>query len=111
MGYVGENPEPPHQTYSARVVAQTQSGIALLRTEGLPGRDWAKVRLARKTADPVRQFITSGTEDQQVPDVSIFRPQLVHGLASEADLDRDGYITGSELGLFLETGRSPADAP
>jgi hypothetical protein len=56
----------------------------------------------RKTAEPVRQFITSGNEEQSVPDVSIFRQQLVYGLSGEADLDRDGYITGSELGLFLE---------
>jgi hypothetical protein len=56
----------------------------------------------RKTAEPVRQFITSGTEDQAVPDLSIFRQQLVYGLSGEADLDEDSYVTGSELGLFLE---------
>lgn len=58
--------------------------------------------ITRKTAEPVRQFITSGTEEQEVPDSSIFRLQLVRGLSGEADLNRDGYVTGSELGSFLE---------
>ncbi len=57
-----------------------------------------------RTANPVRQFITSGTADQQVPDESIFREQFVIALTSdEADFDKDGYITGSELGYFLSS--------
>ena len=56
-----------------------------------------------KTGKPVRQFITSGTADQTVPDQSVFRRQFTAALAGEADLDRDGYVTGAELGQFLET--------
>jgi len=59
--------------------------------------------IAEKTGRPVRQFITSGTADQQVPDTSIFRRQFEAALAGEGDLDRDGYVTGAELGQFLET--------
>lgn len=55
-----------------------------------------------KTARPVRQFITSGSADEQVPDRSIFRRQFVEALAGEADLNRDGYVTGTELGEFLQ---------
>ena len=59
--------------------------------------------IREKTGKPVRQFITSGTAEQQVPDESIFRGQFVVALEGEADLDGDGYITGAELGQFLET--------
>jgi len=56
-----------------------------------------------KTTKPVRQFITSGTADEQVPDKSIFRRQFVEALTtSVADSDKDGFLTGSELGQFLQ---------
>lgn len=54
------------------------------------------------TSRPVRQFITSGTANEKVPDHSIFRQQLVKALSGEADSDLDGYITGTELGSFLQ---------
>lgn len=54
------------------------------------------------TAKPVRQFITSGSENETVPDVSIFRQMFVSALDGEADTDKDGYITGSELGYFMQ---------
>ncbi|MCG8337769.1 MAG: caspase family protein [Proteobacteria bacterium] len=50
---------------------------------------------------PVRQFITSGSADETVPDESIFRKQFLAGLNGEADLNRDGNVTGSELGEHL----------
>jgi hypothetical protein len=55
-----------------------------------------------KTALPVRQFITSGSADELVPDISRFREQLIAALAGEADSNHDGYVTGSELGDFLQ---------
>ena len=55
-----------------------------------------------KTSRPVRQFITSGSADEQVPDRSIFREQFVAAIEGEADANRDGYVTGSELGDFLQ---------
>ena len=54
-----------------------------------------------KAALPVRQFITSGSADETVPDKSIFCRQLVAALDGEADLNSDKYVTGSELGMFL----------
>lgn len=60
--------------------------------------------ISYKTTEPIRQFITSGTENEQVPDKSIFREQFVSALTSDmADGNRDGYLTGSELGDFLQT--------
>ena len=55
-----------------------------------------------KTAKPVRQFITSGSAEETVPDKSIFARQFVGALAGEADINQDGYITGTELGEFLQ---------
>lgn len=53
------------------------------------------------TAKPVRQFLSSGGADQEVPDSSIFRRQFIAALEGEADRNDDGYVTGSELGQFL----------
>ena len=58
--------------------------------------------IVSKTALPVRQFITAGTAEQTVPDNSIFSRQFVEGLNGAADYDKDGYVTGSELGMYLE---------
>jgi hypothetical protein len=57
--------------------------------------------ITEKAALPVRQFITAGMEDERVPDRSMFKRVLLNGLAGDADLTRDGYITGSELGMYL----------
>ena len=58
--------------------------------------------ISYKTAKPVRQFITSGSADEQVPDTSIFRQQFVAALRGEGDTDGDRYITAIELGEFLQ---------
>jgi len=55
-----------------------------------------------KTARPVRQFITAGAADESVPDRSIFKSQLLAALEGEADRNEDGYVTGTELGEFLQ---------
>jgi hypothetical protein len=52
-------------------------------------------------ARPVRQFITSGSADQTVPDDSLFRKLFVRGLDGEADEDNDGFLLGSELAKYL----------
>lgn len=57
--------------------------------------------ITEKSALPVRQFITAGREDEQVPDKSMFKRCLLIGLEGDADLTGDGYITGSELGMYL----------
>ncbi len=58
--------------------------------------------IGNKTARPVRQFFTSGNEKEKVPDKSIFKAQFVAALNGEGDLNRDGYVTGTELGSFLQ---------
>jgi hypothetical protein len=59
--------------------------------------------LSYKTASPVRQFITSGSAEEEVSDESIFCQQLIIALTSDlADANKDGYLTGSELGEYLQ---------
>ena len=52
--------------------------------------------------EPVRQFITSGAANQTVPDVSDFRKLFVLALDGAADENRDGFILGSELAVYLK---------
>jgi hypothetical protein len=72
------------------------SGSIFSMVRAIPGD------IKERTAKPVRQFITSGSADETVPDVSVFRRQFVSAIDGEADRNRDGYVTGSELGMFLE---------
>ncbi|MDA8339635.1 MAG: caspase family protein [Nitrospiraceae bacterium] len=58
--------------------------------------------ISYKTATPVRQFITSGSAEETVPDKSIFLKQFVSALSGEADRNKDGYVTGTELGEYLQ---------
>lgn len=51
---------------------------------------------------PVRFFIASGTENQQVPDDSVFRRRFVDGISGQADGNGDRAVTGSELGMYLQ---------
>lgn len=73
------------------------SGSILRKTRGIP-----PTNITMKATQPIRYYITSGSEDQEVPDISIFRREFEAGLRGEADLNRDGYVTGTELGSFLE---------
>ena len=57
--------------------------------------------ITEKSLLPVRQYITAGTEEESVPDKSTFKRCLLIGLNGNADLTGDGYITGSELGMYL----------
>ncbi|MFK8080796.1 MAG: SUMF1/EgtB/PvdO family nonheme iron enzyme [Granulosicoccus sp.] len=53
------------------------------------------------TAKPVRQFITAGSANEEVPAKSTFTPAFVSAIRGAGDLNQDGYITGSELGVHL----------
>jgi hypothetical protein len=56
------------------------------------------------TTQPVREFISSGEAEQVVSDDGTFRKLFLDVLAGrepDADANHDGYVTGSELGLFL----------
>ncbi len=53
------------------------------------------------TSSPVRQFITAGSAGEEVPASSVFTPSFVRAVEGEADLNRDGYVTGTEMGMYL----------
>ena len=64
--------------------------------------------ITRVTTRPTRQFMTSGDAEQQVSDDGTFRRLFLRALAGEttADSNGDGYLTGTELGLFLSDSMS-----
>lgn len=68
----------------------------------LPNADDLVQGITLKTAEYVRQFISSGSADQPVLDDSPFRKHFILALEGEADRNRDGFVTGSELGVFLQ---------
>jgi formylglycine-generating enzyme required for sulfatase activity len=49
----------------------------------------------------VRQYLIAGRQDEPIPDQSMFKRSLVEALEGKADVVRDGYVTGSELGLYI----------
>ena len=56
------------------------------------------------TSKPARQIIASGSKGQKVPDHSIFRRYFVNAIQQQkADFNGDGYVTGTELGMYLKT--------
>lgn len=59
--------------------------------------------ITRATTLPVRQFLTSGDADQTVSDDGQFRELFVRAILGEepADANGDGYLTASELGMYL----------
>ena len=61
----------------------------------------APQNISEKVALPVRQFITAGGKNETVPDQSVFKTTLLAALEGHGDLSGDGYLTGTELGLYL----------
>ena len=59
--------------------------------------------ITRATTLPVRQFLTSGDADQAVSDDGAFQELFVRAINGEerSDANGDGYVTASELGIFL----------
>ena len=56
------------------------------------------------TSKPVRQFITAGDAGEEVPANSVFTPAFIDALEyGLGDLNGDGYVTGTELGLYLQS--------
>ena len=83
---------------------------AIFRTRDRP----APRGFGASTALPVREFLTAGEAGEPVPARSVFTPQLVRGLDGAADLNGDGFVTGTELGNFVQreviaysTGQNP----
>ena len=54
-----------------------------------------------RNALPVRQYIIAGSDDDAVENRNFFKRLLLKGLQEDADMISDGFITGSELGVYL----------
>jgi cytochrome c553 len=57
--------------------------------------------IEQSMSKPVRQFITAGSANEEVPAKSTFTPMFIDAIKGKADLNRDKYVTGSELGMYL----------
>lgn len=71
------------------------SGSIFTEMRSLPEGITARTKL------PVRLFITASSATEKVPDDSLFRQAFVRGLEGAADLNKDNFVTGIELGEFL----------
>ncbi|MEX0941608.1 MAG: caspase family protein [Pseudomonadales bacterium] len=60
--------------------------------------------ISQLTSKPVRQFITAGDAGEEVPAKSVFTPAFIDSLEyGLGDLNSDGFVTGTELGLYLQS--------
>ncbi|MCB1693141.1 MAG: caspase family protein [Pseudomonadales bacterium] len=60
--------------------------------------------ITRLTSKPVREFITAGDAGEEVPAKSVFTPAFIDSLEyGLGDLNSDGFVTGTELGLYLQS--------
>lgn len=72
----------------------------VFKTRSLPNKP---PHITQMTAQPVRQFITAGSAGEVVPAKSTFTMAFVDALEyGVGDLNHDGYISGTELGLHLQ---------
>ena len=55
-----------------------------------------------KNALPVRQYLIAGSEGEPLPEQGMFLRLLLKSIEGEADTVADGFISGSELGVYLE---------
>ncbi|MCX8040537.1 MAG: caspase family protein [Planctomycetota bacterium] len=62
----------------------------------------AKEYVLAAAREPVRMFLTSGSADETVPDQSFFCQEFVAGINGAADMNHDGYVTGSELATYIK---------
>ena len=67
---------------------------SVFKTKALPD---TPPHITASTSKPVRQFISAGSANQEVPAKSVFTLCFLRALRGEADLTRDGYVTGTEL--------------
>jgi hypothetical protein len=74
------------------------SGLAL---ESLPRERFPHPPGTADAQEKVLQVITAGTAGQTVADDGQFAELIASGLTGAADLNMDGWISGTELGMYL----------
>jgi TPR repeat protein len=58
--------------------------------------------ISELTAKKVRMFMSAGGAGEPVPARSVFTPSFTRALRGAADLNRDGFVTGIELGNWVQ---------
>jgi outer membrane protein OmpA-like peptidoglycan-associated protein len=53
-------------------------------------------------AQPVRQFLAAGGPKETLPAHSVFVPLFIQAITGAASSKPDGYVTGREIGIWLE---------
>ncbi len=83
----------------------------IFKTKALPKHP---PHISHITSRPVRQFISAGSAGEEVPAKSVFTPLVIRALEGSGDVDGDGYVTGTEMGMYLhkevlryDTGQHP----
>jgi len=72
----------------------------VFKVKALPKRP---PHITRSTSLPVRQYIAAGDAGDTVPASSVFTPAFIDALEyGWADLNGDNYISGTELGIYLQ---------
>jgi hypothetical protein len=74
------------------------SGLAL---ESLPRERFPHPPSAVDAQGKILQVITAGAAGQTVADDGVFAELIASGLTGAADLNMDGWISGTELGMYL----------
>jgi len=83
----------------------------IFKSKSLPTPPQTSPQIKNAMKLPVRQFITAGSADNAVPAKSIFTPAFVDALKHGwGDINEDGYILGTELGLYLNQ-KVPESSP
>lgn len=95
---IGEYVRQAQAKHAFAVFDSCFSGTVFESARALP-----PAAITSATTLPVRQFLTSGDAGQTVSDDGTFRELFLRVLSGEesADANRDGYVTASEMGLFL----------
>jgi len=63
--------------------------------------------LTGPASEPVRQFITAGSETQRVPEISQFTPLFIHAIEGRIpELNRGGFVSSKDLGLWMSRNLS-----
>ncbi|MDA0578326.1 MAG: SUMF1/EgtB/PvdO family nonheme iron enzyme, partial [Verrucomicrobia bacterium] len=83
----------------------------IFTTKALPAQP---PQISAMIAKPVREYIAAGGAGEQVPSKSVFTPCFIRAIQGDADYTKDGYVTGTELGMYLRdkvlyynTGQTP----
>jgi hypothetical protein len=87
-----------HAAHVLLILDACFSGLAL---ESLPRERFPHPRPAAEDQTRVLQVITAGSAGQTVLDDGRFAELVVSGLVGAADLNFDGWISGTELGMYL----------